>query len=154
MSIWIHPSSDVQVGYSISSSYFSTLTNQYSKDVSKLTKFSNVNKNGKWIFSLNKEHLQIDYGLGFDDRAIGSNGFMGPIDMPSQLNVFDKSYSSLYISTNGLISFSGVFDDSQPVEFPFNQLVLAPFWSSFDLAKGGSVFYRVINSSKSLIGLE
>lgn len=70
----------------------------------------------------------------FDDS------FFGPVSLDFAFKFYENSYSQLYISTNGLVSFGeGVFTyNNQPLpqDTPPNALV-APFWD--DLAVGGTL---------------
>lgn len=69
--------------------------------------------------------------------------------------LFNKSYRTLYVNNNGIISFKTKEDSYNPEDFPRNNSppVIAPFWADIDIQNvGGSVFY--LNSSdKDILNL-
>ncbi len=61
---------------------------------------------------------------------------------PAGINVNGTSYSSLYISTNGLVTFnSGVTAYTPGALTALGQPALAPFWTDIDIRKGGEVYW-------------
>lgn len=58
------------------------------------------------------------------------------------LNINGTSYSSIYISSNGLITFqSGVTTYTPGALTSLNQPSLAPFWTDADISKGGDIYW-------------
>ena len=82
-------------------------------------------------------------GINVDD------GITGAIATPFTINLYDRSYNSFYISTNGLISFNSGITAYIPAPNSNNRFI-APFWDDIDLQYGGSVYYTM-NSSQIII---
>ena len=58
------------------------------------------------------------------------------------ININGTSYSSIYISTNGLITFqSGVTAYTPAALTSLGQPSLAPFWTDADISKGGDIYW-------------
>jgi len=70
------------------------------------------------------------------------------ITSPFNITLYGRTYNSFYISTNGLISFSGPITAYIPVP-DSNTRLIAPFWDDIDLQYGGSVYYTM--SSQSIV---
>ncbi|RNA07264.1 nidogen and EGF-like domain-containing 1 [Brachionus plicatilis] len=69
---------------------------------------------------------------------------------------FNKSYSSLYLSSNGIVSFDKAASHL-PSSFPRESPVaIAPFWADINIIKSGQIFYRQVLSGSNLekIGIE
>jgi hypothetical protein len=76
------------------------------------------------------------------------DGFIGPIAIGFSFKFYENSYTQLYISTNGLLTFgqgSTIFDNKPVPRTVRPDNFLAPFWD--DLAVGGSY-----NSGKVYFG--
>jgi Ca2+-binding RTX toxin-like protein len=60
----------------------------------------------------------------------------------SGLNINGTSYTSMYIGTNGLITFgSGVTSYTPGALTSLGQPSLAPFWTDADISKGGDIYW-------------
>jgi len=58
------------------------------------------------------------------------------------LTIGGTSYSSIFISSNGVITFqSGVTSYTPAALTTLNQPALAPFWTDADISKGGDIFW-------------
>ena len=86
-----------------------------------------------------------------DDQSIG------PIDISTTFMFFNKTFESVYVNTNGILSFNRSISEFKPIPFPLDNLVgLAPLWCDVDTRKGGDVYYREILKEQelNLIGSE
>ncbi|XP_078360277.1 sushi domain-containing protein 2-like isoform X2 [Oculina patagonica] len=73
-----------------------------------------------------------------DDESSGTI----PISIPFPF--FDRNHDSLFVNTNGVISFLVQVSQYTPDAFPLgdNRRLVAPFWADVDTGNGGDVFYR------------
>lgn len=92
----------------------------------------------------------VSFGNADDD-------FNGPIAIGFSFPFYEKNYASLYISTNGLVTFErGTSDPSNRV-FPFidePQAVIAPFWDDLTvggLINSGHVYYQKVSATRFVI---
>ncbi len=72
------------------------------------------------------------------DDDVFSEVITPPIPVP----FFGQSFSSLYVSTNGLISFGEGISGWVPETFPWDTPILAVYWEDVDIRRTGSVTYR------------
>ncbi len=95
----------------------------------------------------------IDATGGTDSGLSGDDQYTGPIDIGFSFKFYGNTYSQLYISTNGFVSFGqgyGIwYNQPIPDTSPPNDFI-APFWD--DLAVGGDynsgrVYYRQYGSA-------
>nr|XP_058948028.1 protein mesh-like [Pocillopora verrucosa] len=86
------------------------------------------------------------YGVSEGDNALPPNddGSSGEIPISTLFPYFDKNHGSLYVNTNGVISFLGAVSQYTPAPFPLgdNRRLISPFWGDVDTRKGGTVLYR------------
>lgn len=62
------------------------------------------------------------------------DGSYGPIALPFEFQFFGTAYDSVYINTNGTISFDRPEPVFNPIPFPDEYLnVIAPFWGDIDM---------------------
>jgi hypothetical protein len=89
----------------------------------------------------------IDASSGTDTGLAGDDQFQGPINIEFSFKFYEDSYTQLYISTNGLVSFGGGSSSYGNTNIPYiappNNFI-APFWD--DLAVGsiynaGKIYY-------------
>jgi hypothetical protein len=77
-----------------------------------------------------------------DDGSVQVNitGAFGP----SGIDYFGTSYTSIYINTNGLITFNGPNTAFTPTAIgSFGQPAIAPFWADIDITNGGEIYWDV-----------
>ncbi len=79
-------------------------------------------------------------GVNVDD------GSTGAIASPFTITLYGKTYSSFYISTNGVVSFGSSVTEYKP-DLTLSKAFVAPFWDDIDLQYGGSVYYTVTNDA-------
>jgi hypothetical protein len=82
---------------------------------------------------------------------------LGPIQISTSFLFFNNTFESVYVNTNGILSFNRPISQYEPGPFPINDLVgLAPLWCDVDTRKGGYVYYReILNEQQlNLIGSE
>lgn len=95
--------------------------------------------------------LQINEFYPFNSEALDNilfkndDEFVGPITISTTFPFFQKSYSSLFLNTNGLISFEKSVRDYIPNQFPLENVTgLSPYWTDIDTRRGGDIYYREI----------
>jgi len=82
-------------------------------------------------------------GFGNDTGLVNDDGSSSAIDIrmafPSGLCFFGRTYTSVYINTNGNITFNGPVGTFTPSPFPIgSQPMIAPFWADVDTRGTGS----------------
>lgn len=86
------------------------------------------------------------YGVSEGDNALPPNddGSSGEIPISILYPYFDKNHHSLYVNTNGVISFLVAVGQYTPAPFPLgdNRRLISPFWGDVDTSNGGTVLYR------------
>ena len=89
--------------------------------------------------------------IGDDLMFKNDDDFLGPLDIAIEFPFFNRSFSSVFINTNGLISFNNGIRSFTPTPFPITGVIgVAPFWNDIDTTKGGDIFYRTVSDSKTL----
>ena len=118
-----------------------------SSNILSLTNLSNVNKPGQWIFRVDSvnDGFGILYPFGIsngDNIAPKSDDRFFRISI-KPLQYFSKLFSTLYISSNGYISFGIGLSLPYPSYFQTNNYkIIAPFWSNIYTEKCGDIYYR------------
>lgn len=90
----------------------------------------------------------VPFGTQFDDAMmqLQDDAFFGPIQIPINYRFFNRTWSQLFVSTNGFISFDRGVVAYVPQRFPLNNsLGVAPYWADVDIRNGGNIYYREIN---------
>lgn len=83
-------------------------------------------------------------GINCDDCNV-------PVSMPQSINFFGSVWSTLYIGSNGLVSFEGGINSFTPVPFPAAlHPAICPYWGDWDFRNGGSVYYRIQTPGSSI----
>jgi len=93
------------------------------------------------------------YGSSTGDYALPKNddNFEGPIDLGVSFTFFGSSYSTIYINTNGVVSFLSPINKQNPAKkFPISTPLISPFWSDINTLIGGRIYYRESSSSSDL----
>lgn len=94
---------------------------------------------------------------GADTGFVGDDAFTGPISIGFNFPFYEKEYSQIYVSSNGILTFGEGSGEANNLPFPFidpPQAVLAPFWD--DLVIGGSynsgkVYYQQVSANQFII---
>lgn len=71
------------------------------------------------------------------------DGSIGPIPLPFAFSLYGTNYTSVYINNNGNLTFTGPSNSFDPVGFPTNTPMVAPFWADVDTRVGNTVKYKV-----------
>ncbi|XP_078360279.1 protein mesh-like [Oculina patagonica] len=86
------------------------------------------------------------FGQNEGDQLLPKNDdeSSGPVPISVPFPYFDKYHNSLFVNTNGVISFLVQVSQYTPDAFPLgdNRRLVAPFWADADTRNGGDVFYR------------
>ena len=88
--------------------------------------------------------IVYSFGPNSSDISLPKNddGSYGPIRLNFKLRFFDKIYSKVYVSTNGLISFLSPINKNYPLNNYISTPFISPFWSDINTLKGGQIYYR------------
>jgi sushi domain-containing protein 2 len=98
------------------------------------------------VTGLNIENF-IPFGNQTGDASLFPNddSFAGPINISTPFRFFDNVYTSLFVNTNGLISFVRGVSEYVPQQFPLQTIIgVSPFWTDVDIRYSGEVYYREI----------
>jgi alpha-tectorin len=101
--------------------------------------------------ALSKSSL-YPYGIENGDLVFRKldDGFVGPIPIPT-FPFFGKSFSSVYVSTNGILTFNKGVSGYTPEQFPFSNISgVAPYWTDIDNTVGGDIYYREVTNDTVL----
>ncbi|XP_073244634.1 uncharacterized protein [Porites lutea] len=86
------------------------------------------------------------YGVGNGDTELPANddGSSGEIPISILFPYFDRNHDSLFVNTNGVVSFLVAVSQFTPDPFPLGdqRRLISPFWGDVDTRKGGTVSYR------------
>ncbi|XP_073243989.1 sushi domain-containing protein 2-like [Porites lutea] len=86
------------------------------------------------------------YGVRNGDTALLPNddGGSGEIHVSILFPYFDRNHGSLYVNTNGVVSFLVAVSQFTPDPFPLGdqRRLISPFWGDVDTRNGGVVSYR------------
>lgn len=107
-----------------------------------LTNEINLSSTTNYIRVSNK--TLYSYGLQYGDSLLPSaDDFqIGPLDLEQNFAFFNKTYSVIYLSTNGKLSFDENLFDWNPERFPNRVPIIAPYWSDINTDLGGEIFFR------------
>ena len=92
------------------------------------------------------------FGTVYSDRKLPKKDDIsfGPISLNNPFSFGDNSYSNVYISTNGYVTFS-YYDEFMPIlANDLSLAIIAPLFNDFDTKKKGDVFYRETTDSATL----
>ncbi|XP_070554196.1 uncharacterized protein [Ptychodera flava] len=94
------------------------------------------------------------YGPEFGDNVnlLADDGSSGQVNISTDFTYFGEQFDSLWINTNGIVSFSMEFSDVVPgVESDhLPTAMVAPFWADVDTWQGGEVFWRETTDENTL----
>jgi hypothetical protein len=85
------------------------------------------------------------------------NSFVGPMPIGFDFSYFDSSYSELYISSNGLISFGAgteAFANANMPDTTSPNNIIAAWWDDLDPGAGGSIKYYSSTESMFIVSYE
>ena len=86
------------------------------------------------------------------------DGFVGPIPIQTTFHFFNKTYSSLSVLTNGMISFDDRIQiENYPTSYRSESFIAGvyPFWSDVDTTNGrGNIFYREVIDDQQLSDID
>ncbi|XP_077869987.1 sushi domain-containing protein 2-like [Saccoglossus kowalevskii] len=98
--------------------------------------------------------LFYPYGPEFGDEInpINDDGSSGEQFISIPFPFFETFHDSLWVNTNGIVSFIMEIQQFTPEPFPLgnNWRVVAPFWADVDTRNGGNVFWRQTTDAKIL----
>ena len=99
----------------------------------------------------NPNGLAIKYFLPFGKDAgdtflvRNDDGYTNPINLTIAFRFFGTFYTSIFVNTNGLISFMDGYKQYTPSPFPLKTFKgIGPYWTDIDIRYNGNVFYREI----------
>jgi hypothetical protein len=81
---------------------------------------------------------------GFDAAALpaGDDASSGPVKMGFAVNFFGQSFNSIYVNTNGNLTFGAPLSDFTPVPLGrLREAVIAPFFADVDTSAAGRIAY-------------
>ena len=110
-------------------------------------KFNDLDADGVYDSSVQGTIPPIDLetiGIGPTVLNNTDNTWTGAISLGFDFEFYGGSYSNLYVSPNGLVSFvnPGTFNPSTTPGFPSGLPVIAPFWADADLTASGGTVHR------------
>ena len=87
------------------------------------------------------------YSGNLDDGSVRVN--ISSVFGPAGMNVYGTSYSSIYINTNGLVTFASSNHTYTPSTSlsAMGQPSIAAFWTDIDISKGGDIIWDIDPSS-------
>ncbi|NNT71702.1 HYR domain-containing protein [Flavobacterium sp. IMCC34852] len=77
---------------------------------------------------------------GNDDGSVG-------IALPFQFSLYGTNYNVVFINNNGNLTFTAPSGSFDPVGFPTNIPMVAPFWADVDTRVGNTVKYKISPTS-------
>ncbi|XP_033733509.1 mucin-like protein [Pecten maximus] len=78
------------------------------------------------------------------DFPKNDDGSSSRVNISTLFPFFNSQHDSLYVNTNGAISFQQTLNQFTPAPFPLNdhRSIVSPFWADVDIRNGGTVWYR------------
>ncbi|XP_069118209.1 protein mesh-like isoform X2 [Argopecten irradians] len=95
------------------------------------------------------------FGAAEHDRSFPKNddGSSPRVNISTLFPFFNSQRDSLYVNTNGAISFQQTLSQFTPAPFPLNdhRSIVSPFWADVDIRNGGTVWYRETTDREILL---
>ncbi|OWF44878.1 Sushi, nidogen and EGF-like domain-containing protein 1 [Mizuhopecten yessoensis] len=86
------------------------------------------------------------FGSSVNDHSFPKNddGSSPMVKISTFFPFFNSQHDSLFVNTNGAISFQKTLSQFTPAPFPLqdHRSIVAPFWADVDIRNGGTVWYR------------
>ncbi len=84
---------------------------------------------------------------GWTQVPRGDDNFYGPVNLGWDFSLFGTVYRSVYINTNGNITFGSGLGTYSAIGFPANIPMIAPFWADVDTrgAGSGSIWFKLFS---------
>ncbi|XP_071788134.1 uncharacterized protein [Asterias amurensis] len=96
-----------------------------------------------------QDDILFPFGVG-DSSLPRDDDVYSEIQVPMPFPFFGQNFTSVFISSNGLVSFGQGFTDFLPQEFPLTIPILAVFWTDLNVMwDGGDVKYRSLHRNSS-----
>ena len=99
---------------------------------------------------LTNQDLFLPYGVAAGDTegARIDDTAEGPVRLSNPVPFFDQTYTDVYFSSNGVISFNAGVSSFTSQQFPLSdKIMFSPFWADFNTAVGGNWYYRVLTEA-------
>ncbi|XP_038072987.1 sushi domain-containing protein 2-like [Patiria miniata] len=97
--------------------------------------------------------LLVPFGVEEGDSFLPANddGSSGRVQISFNFPFFDHNHDSLFVNTNGVISFLVQVSQYTPSPFPLDgdRRLVAVFWGDVDISYGGNVWYRELHRTPS-----
>ncbi|XP_059833768.1 alpha-tectorin-like [Hypanus sabinus] len=96
------------------------------------------------VFSLGDLFYPFGTSSGDITNLVSDDGSSPNISISTWFPFFERSYNSLYVNNNGVISFVVPVSQYTSTAFPLpdGRAFIAPFWADVDNRLGGNVYYR------------
>ena len=91
---------------------------------------------------LRSQHCFIDLDTSYTAIPINDDGSFGPVDLPFTYSLYGDSINSVWINTNGNLTFANPLGTFSPSGFPYDIPMVAPFWADVDTRDGGQIYYK------------
>lgn len=85
----------------------------------------------------------------FPNSFLVDDGSTSNISFPFTFELYGDDYTSMWINTNGTVTFDAADGTFTPQGFPNDDVMLAPFWGDVDLSCNtcGEVYYKVTDDA-------
>ncbi|XP_021335883.2 uncharacterized protein si:dkey-32n7.7 isoform X2 [Danio rerio] len=143
-----------QAGYDTinSTNYFSIPL----PDQNKLSKSSNVNVPGRWVFRVDgrsNEEIFYPYGDAEDEiNPQSDDGSSPPIPLLQSFVYFGNTYDTIFVNNNGDLTFDKPLHQYNPDNFPAYSTrdIIAPLWTDINNGMEGTISYRQVTNGDIL----
>jgi hypothetical protein len=101
----------------------------------------------------NEINIMYSYGPSSGDYLLPKydDNFEGPIELGVSFPFFKNVFSTIFISTNGVVSFlSPISKPCSLKKYPITTALISPFWSDINTLIGGRIYYRESSTTSDL----